>query len=193
MSKTLYVDIHGTLAKFYENAKCIERMHTAGFYENLLPYEAMVAALKMLISVSSHLDLQIAILSAVDSEQERAENARWIAKWVNPEMPVLFSNYADGKAAYLANNDRTIGPDDYLLDDYSYNLVDWASHGGTAIKFFNELNGRGWNGHHFAGPGVDGVFWSPRKIASTLLRLMGYEENLDDLLRLVDSNEKKEG
>ena len=47
--KRLLIDMDGTLARFYDQAKCIEKMYEPGFFSGLYPYENMIEAVKLLL------------------------------------------------------------------------------------------------------------------------------------------------
>ena len=53
--------------------------------------------------------------------------------------------YGDQKSKYIPNN---INSNDYLIDDYTKNLIDWKQSGGTGIKFLNGINhtNKTWQG-----------------------------------------------
>ena len=40
MKKRLFVDMDGTVARFYEDNLCLEKMYEAEFFSTLLPYQA---------------------------------------------------------------------------------------------------------------------------------------------------------
>ena len=146
--KRLFIDMDGTLARFYDQAKCVEKMMEPGFFLNLQPYEATVNAVKLLCARD---DLRLFVLSTVDGDAARNDKRIWIAEKIGPELPCLFCASGQSKADYVRDSFGGLTEDDYLLDDYSRNLVEWESAGGRGIKFVNELNCRGWNGLNYGG------------------------------------------
>lgn len=167
--KRLFIDMDGTLARFYDQARCVEKMYEPAFFRNLLPYGSTVRAVKLL---SERDDIQVAILSAVDGEEARADKRDWVDTNIGSGIPCMFCAAGQPKAEFVRVSKGGISADDYLLDDYSRNLVEWESAGGCGIKFINELNGRGWNGHNYGGGRVY-YDQAPEDMARTVLMEMG--------------------
>ena len=46
--KRLYIDMDGTLCRFYEQAFCMEKCREPGFFLRLRPYENLVKALEII-------------------------------------------------------------------------------------------------------------------------------------------------
>ena len=171
--RRLLIDMDGTVARFYEQAKCIEKMYEPGFFSGLYPYENMIEAVKLLLKRD---DLELYFLSSVDGESARADKKNWINMQLGIDVPCMFCNTDRSKADFVLETLGPITKTDYLLDDYSRNLLEWEEAGGTALKFINELNGRGWNGSNFNG---NRIYYdeSPEKIAHDLLFWMGMVPN----------------
>ena len=153
--KNLYVDMDGTLCRFYERAMCVEKCREKGFFRALSPYDNLVRAIQILQNSPMNLkdNFRICILSAVYDGNAGEDKEYWIRKYVSEDIPLYFTEVEVSKAVFAGNLFGAGGltRDDYLLDDYSKNLIDWSEAGGTAVKFGNELNGRGWNGYNFNG------------------------------------------
>ena len=79
MVKRLYVDMDGTLARFYEQAFCIEKMHETGFFRELSPYSNAVGAIKQIIT-SHNEEVGVCILSAAGNEQIIQDKIDWLMK-----------------------------------------------------------------------------------------------------------------
>ena len=171
--RRLLIDMDGTVARFYEQAKCIEKMYEPGFFSGLYPYENMIEAVKLLLKRD---DLELYFLSSVDGESARADKKNWINMQLGIDVPCMFCNTDRSKAGFVLETLGPITKTDYLLDDYSRNLLEWEEAGGTALKFINELNGRGWNGSNFNG---NRIYYdeSHEKIAHDLLFWMGMIPN----------------
>lgn len=144
MKKRLFIDMDGTVAQFYESQKCLEEMWSKGYFRNLKPYKRMVAALKRFIK--KHPDVETFILSAYVSPLSEAEKVEWLDE--------LFPIPAENRILIPAgvNKAEVVGEiteNDFLLDDYTKNLLDWTAAGGTGIKVRNELNCKNgtWKGH----------------------------------------------
>lgn len=169
--KKLFVDMDGVLARFYEDPAYEEKMHDQGYFAGLRPYEAMLAAVDELRKRN---DLRVYILSASPNPIAAAEKENWIAQLLQgyPIIGVFIVRNGDSKAEYIRSFFGELTQDDYLLDDHSANLVDWAAHGGFGIKFLNEFNGKGLNGVHWKGTRLNGNT-DAEEICEELCRILG--------------------
>lgn len=141
----LFLDMDGTLARFYEQDDCLERMWEDGFFENLNSYAEMVAAMKIIIEQRK--DIEVFVLSAVNTFSAGLEKINWLKKYM-PEIKeenIIICNFGENKAEKVPNG---ISENDILVDDYTANLLNWKNSGGTAIKAINEINDKTkkWDG-----------------------------------------------
>lgn len=142
MSKKLYVDMDGTLARFHDADKTfIEAMWQQDFYIGLKPFQSLVGGLQLFMERNK--DIEVHILSALlDTHPPFVESEK--RQWLYENLPeiedarMIFTKAGDDKSAYL-----NINEDSFLLDDYNKNLSDWQNSGGTAIKFHNDINHKG--------------------------------------------------
>lgn len=172
--KTYYLDFDGTLSRFYEESFCLEKMKEPGFFENLKPYDNMVKAIKIMSSIAEKIKgIQVICLSAVqdpDASTEFREKMNWLRR-NDCLVECIFVRSGTSKAEAIENLLRhSLTEDDILVDDYSSNLIDWVLHGGTAVKFYNEINGRGWNKLNFCGPSIS-YDEDPEEIAANLINV----------------------
>ena len=155
MKKTinLFVDMDGTLAKFYYKKNCLEKMYEQGYFANLPLY-----------AIARHIDdfakkdtcVNVYILSAcVNSPYCEQEKTEWLLKNmpnINPKN-FIFTKVGESKweKAY-----QTIGDENFdcmvniLLDDYTKNLEDWCCENNmVGIKFLNGINDttKTWQGY----------------------------------------------
>lgn len=133
--KRLFIDMDGTVARFYESKHCIEEMTEKGFFKNLKPYKKVLAGLKKFSK--KHPEIEFCVISAVPFSSPFAEEEK--DEWLNEHFPVqkrVFLQVGKNKADFVPD----ISKDDFLLDDYTKNLTDWEASGGTGIKVRNELN-----------------------------------------------------
>ena len=142
---TLFVDMDGTLARFYENADCLEACNEPGFFAQLRPYEAVVEAVNKLASREHKDHLHVFVLSAIPARNTAAaskEKREWLnrhmenGKRIKATFPVV---PADKVAVAERILRRRLCPTDFLLDDYTANLRAWEAGNGTAIKCINEI------------------------------------------------------
>lgn len=146
--KKLYIDMDGTLANFYEDCLCLEKMWEEGFFRNLKPYPNIVESVKLF--KEKHPEVEIFIASSViDTKYCAKEKSEWLDKYL-PEIDLnhrFFPGVGISKATVVAN----INKDVYLLDDYNIGLKMFEDDGGQGIKFKNNINHKGkvgqlWDG-----------------------------------------------
>lgn len=139
MKVNLFLDMDGTLAKFYANPNYMEKMFEPNYFANLKPY-AIVDTIKEIIKEMPI--VKVMVLSAcVDTEYCEEEKEIWLDHYL-PEIP------QENRAFCKVGEDKTdlarllVGKDDIniLLDDYSVNLEQWKAQGWIAIKFVNGIN-----------------------------------------------------
>ena len=139
MKVNLFLDMDGTLAKFYANPNYLEKMYEPNYFATLKPY-AIVDTIKEIIKEMPI--VKVMVLSAcVETEYCEEEKQMWLDQYL-PEIPQenrAFCQIGENKT-YLAR--LLVGKDDIniLLDDYSVNLEQWKEQGWVAIKFVNGIN-----------------------------------------------------
>jgi 5'(3')-deoxyribonucleotidase len=139
MKVNLFLDMDGTLAKFYANPNYMEKMFEPNYFATLKPY-AIVDTIKEIIKEMPI--VKVMVLSAcVDTEYCETEKEIWLDHYL-PEIP------QENRAFCKVGEDKTelarllVGKDDIniLLDDYSVNLEQWQAQGWVAIKYVNGIN-----------------------------------------------------
>ena len=139
MKVNLFLDMDGTLAKFYANPNYMEKMFEPNYFATLKPY-AIVDTIKEIIKEMPI--VKVMVLSAcVDTEYCEEEKQIWLDHYL-PEIP------QENRAFCKVGEDKTdlarllVGKDDIniLLDDYSVNLEQWKAQGWVAIKYVNGIN-----------------------------------------------------
>lgn len=144
MKVNLFLDMDGTLAKFYANPNYMEKMFEPNYFATLKPY-AIVDTIKEIIKEMPI--VKVMVLSAcVDTEYCEEEKQIWLDHYL-PEIP------QENRAFCKVGEDKTdlarllVGKDDIniLLDDYSVNLEQWKAQGWVAIKFVNGINDKKGN------------------------------------------------
>lgn len=144
--KRLFVDMDGTLAEFIPTEK-LEDLYERYYFLNLRPMSEVVSAIRSI--VTNRPDIEVFILSSVlaDSQYAKEEKNAWLNIWL-PEIDDkhrLFPHCGEIKIDSVP----FIGDSaDYLLDDYTKNLLEWDSACGIGIKLLNGINNtRGtWRG-----------------------------------------------
>lgn len=145
----IFFDMDGVLARFYDHVNYLERMWEKNFFYLLEPYTNTVDLVNACMSEFG--DVDIYILSACNKDSSAMEEKK---AWVDLFLPLIpaerriFCWVGENKADYVPGGIR---PNDFLIDDYTLNLLKWQSSGGVGIKFLNNVNGKGligpkWNG-----------------------------------------------
>lgn len=129
--KRIFLDMDGTLARF--NVKnALERFAVEkGFFANLLAYKGIEKINEMVENGNVY------IISASPNEQADNDKMTWLDKYL-PNLNkdnIIFCRLGENKAEIIENKlnikiDKTC----YLLDDYTHNLKQWETVGGTGIK-----------------------------------------------------------
>lgn len=126
----------GTLAVFYY-AKKVEDLYQKGYFDSLKPMPLVIKAIKYIIEKVPQIEVNILSAYLQDSKFALAEKQKWLDRYL-PEIKLsnrIFISHQDSKASMIRNIKR----EDYLLDDYTPNLIAWSKK-GTAIKLVNEIN-----------------------------------------------------
>lgn len=143
MNRRIFVDMDGTLAKW--NDVATEVLYEKGYYANLEPNYNLLKELKKLIKDGE--DVYILSSFLPDSNYALTEKKEWLNKYL-PEISEnkrIFVRYNDNKNEYISGG---ISNSDYLIDDYTKNLIAWKNAGGTGIKYLNGINhtNKTWDG-----------------------------------------------
>ena len=148
MKKRIFFDMDGVLARFYDQAKYLERMWEKDFFWLLEPYTNTIELVRSLIKET---DAEIFILSACNpGSSAMEEKERWLDLFL-PEIAKenrVFCFVGENKAEKVPGG---ITKNDFLIDDYTHNLLQWKEAGGTGIKFINNVNGLGLKGPEWTG------------------------------------------
>ena len=146
----IFVDMDGTLARFHDENKYLERMWEEGFFEQLKPFENAVDTVKMLAQDPS---VEVFILSAaIEGEPPYcvAQKHAWLDRYL-PEIDQqhrIFTAVGENKAELIPQGIRKT---DVLIADYNKNLDEWQHYGGHSIKFVNNINHKGLVGELWQG------------------------------------------
>lgn len=136
MKARIFIDMDGTLVE-WKNIKSNSELYQKGYYESLKPNKNILEETKKLIKEGK--DIYILSSFLVDSDYALSEKNKWLDEHL-PELSFnkrIFVPYGDIKYKYLPSK---ITSNDYLIDDYTKNLLEWNEAGGTGIKFLNGIN-----------------------------------------------------
>lgn len=140
MKKYIFLDMDGTLAMIYKDPDFMLNMYKKDFFSSLSPYHNMVTAIKYLYYLTKDNDsFEIFTLSTKNkSKYCELDKNKWL-DIIIPEIDSCHRIYVDEgkeKYEYIKNLNKYC----ILIDDHTPNLLSWTSHGGTGIKFVNEIN-----------------------------------------------------
>ena len=139
--RRLFVDMDGTLARFHDEVQYLERMWEKDFFANLRPFENVVEGVREFIKENPDVEV-FALSSVIDSEYCVDEKNQWLDKYL-PEIPLknrMFPKAGSSKSEFVKEvTGIEVTVDDFLLDDYTVNLVDWQPP-GRGIKLLNAIN-----------------------------------------------------
>lgn len=136
MNRRIFIDMDGTLAK-WKNVINADELYEQGYYLNLEPNSKLIEEIKSLIWKGEDIYILSSFLDG--SKYALDEKNKWLDKYL-PELDNerrIFVKYGDNKSDYIKSG---ISNSDYLLDDYTKNLIDWKIAGGTGIKYLNGIN-----------------------------------------------------
>ena len=188
MSKRLFIDMDGTLARFHDQVNFLERMWEQNFFRDLEPFQTMVDGVRSFMR--QHPDVEVYILSSKilgEPPYCEAEKNAWLDKWL-PEIDAahrIFPAVGTSKADCVEGG---VTKDDYLLDDYNKSLRQFEAAGGSAVKCHNNINQRGVGAYG----GDRGERWEGamvhtedrgEMVAAELAQHMGLDYDLNSVFR----------
>ena len=137
--KKFYFDMDGTMANFYKDVDCLEKMYEVGFFQNLekLPLAEVVN------SFAKQYPEQVFVLSACINDVCEQEKKAWCLQYL-PNVSIdkqIYTRVGENKAERVG-----VTSNDYLIDDYSVNLIQWMEMNGKSIKAYNTINCKGVSG-----------------------------------------------
>ena len=153
MQKTinLFVDMDGTIAKFYYKKNCLEKMYEQGYFENL-PLYAIARHINNFAEKDTCVNIYI-LSACIDSPYCEQEKTQWLLKNMPNISPMnfIFTKTGDNKALEARKTVENFGECiNILLDDYTLNLELWQAHNPLCmgIKFLNGMNDttKSWRG-----------------------------------------------
>lgn len=145
----LFVDMDGTLAEWNTSLpNYAKEIFMPGYFRDRPAYPMVVQAIKMLI-YSRAVEVFV-ISSVIDEPHAIADKNSWLDKHI-PELDNshrIFCKCGETKADKVREETGRFDGYCVLLDDYSVNLHQWETSGGTAIKLLNGINGNNgtWKG-----------------------------------------------
>ena len=142
----LFIDLDGTLAKFNVRNALTRFKNEEGFFARLKAYVGIENINELALTQ------EIYIISASPNEQADKDKLQWLAKYL-PNVKsenITLCRLGQNKAQIIQNKySMKINNKCLLLDDYTNNLTEWESFGGTGVKRLTSVsdNSRGlWKG-----------------------------------------------
>lgn len=139
MKTRYFFDMDGTMAVW--NNVSNEELYKENYFLNLEPNFNMVELVNQMLREGKEVYSCSHFLT--DSQYALEEKNKWLDKYV-PSLDKehrVFIPYGQSKAEYF--NEHGLTPiilTDFLIDDYTPNLLQWEEMGGTGIKFLNGIN-----------------------------------------------------
>lgn len=135
----IFVDMDGTLAKW--NNVEFEQLYEEGYYRNLEPNQDILNEVNELIKQGE--DVYILSCYLKDSKYALQEKKKWCQEYLPnlSEDKYVFVPFGESKAKVF--DKRGLSPitnHDYLIDDYTKNLLEWKEMGGIGVKYLNGIN-----------------------------------------------------
>lgn len=133
----LLIDMDGTLARF-QQVDTLEKLYEKGYFLNLEPMRNVVVAVKLFVAKNPQVPVYILSSVLEDSKYALEEKQGWLDRYlpeVSPENRI-FPPCGENKLSYVPGGIRA---NDYLLDDYTQNLMLWEPP-AKGIKLLNGIN-----------------------------------------------------
>ena len=148
MKINLFIDMDGTIAKFYENPQYLEKMYEKDFFRNLKPYK-ILTTLKELAKEDNNINMFI-LSACIDSPYCLPEKQAWIDTHF-PEIKRgnrIFLKVGESKIKKISQYWK-LDTLCVLLDDYSVNLIEWEKYADCVpFKFDNGINNKNKRFYH---------------------------------------------
>lgn len=145
MQKTinLFVDMDGTIAKFYYKKNCLEKMYEQGYFANL-PLYAMAKQINNFASKDTCVNVYI-LSACIKSDYCEQEKVEWLLKNMPNISPTnfIFTQVGESKVLKAKSKVENFGECiNILLDDYTLNLEMWQAYNPLCmgVKFLNGMN-----------------------------------------------------
>lgn len=171
----LILDIDGTLAE-WKPVNSLDELFIKGHYENLRPNINVVKGIKLFMQRNPEIPVFVCSAILQGAEFSIQEKNNWVDNHL-PEIPKdkrFFPYCGTDKSDSIPGG---VGPEDYLMDDYTFNLDLWK---GRGIKLLNGIN-------HTKGTWkYDSVsmFNSPHDICFVIETIMNGGKHKDPVIRL---------
>ena len=127
----LFLDLDGTLARFNVRNALKRFDNEKGFFANLK------ASKHIEVINTLALTNDIYIISASPNEQADNDKMIWLKKYLPniKDSNITLCRIGENKGSIIETKyQMVINHNCYLLDDYTKNLIEWESLGGTGIK-----------------------------------------------------------
>lgn len=187
--KRLFVDLDGTVAEF-KHVDTLEVLYEEGYFRNLKPIPNMIKAVKFFLE--KYPEIEVFSLSSVLTDSKYALEEK--NAWIDEHLPEIDRNHrlyppcGSSKKEYVLDKLRYIGKNDYLVDDYTQNLLDWEPP-AKGIKLLNGINhtNQTWKGNMLS------VAKKPSALAQDICEVMSGREIRDNNPIVQKSRNRQQG
>lgn len=131
--KKLVFDMDGVLANFNVKDAVNRFDKEKGFFYNLEPLYNNYKVVNELINKG----VNVYILSASPNKQADKDKRLWLNKYI-PNLKkshIILCRNGQNKAEFIKDIKNSI-----LIDDYTFNLINWNNYGGRCYKYINGHN-----------------------------------------------------
>lgn len=131
--KKIVLDMDGVLANFNEPNAITRFDNEKGFFAKLKPLYDNYIIVNELINKG----YKVYILSASPNTQADKDKRKWLKRHI-PNLKrhqIILCRNGQNKANFIRDIQNSI-----LIDDYSFNLINWLSSGGKCLKYINGTN-----------------------------------------------------
>lgn len=140
--KYYFFDMDGTLVE-YRQGCTMSDLKKKNYFASLKPEWNMIEAM---LELNSQKDTKVYILTKVYPKAfpySIREKQEYISKYI-PEMVnrtiMVNGDIGETKSEKIKITIGKFDSDCFLIDDFTENLIEWESEGGTPIKYLNGIN-----------------------------------------------------
>lgn len=167
-----FFDMDGVLYKFDNTITSLDVLYEENYFYNLPQQKLAAHCMHKMLEQHPH---QVYVLSHyLDSPFAYKEKTMCLHEQF-PELEdcnIILVPYNEKKIDYVP---QRLKNNDFLIDDYNKNLIEWKEEGGHAVKFVNPINdvNKTWNGER--------IYYDDPELIESLNMIVSHVEGLDNI------------